>query len=314
MPNYVERDGDWVLRPPGHLEQITMHIFLLKAGAAELTALCDKFINIPTAGAVKAAPLFAGAPFVLLTVADIQKGFSKDPDDAGHGWMTERDVGFFVPTELTWPGQARVANLLPYLYVDNFPAVMIGREVFGFPKVLADIQINATPWQATVTSTAKVGNNPAQKAVPDVIIDVTRQTHLPGMPLPGKLDDALNFMVGHVLQVLGVTYNQPITLAKVPMAFLKQFRDVAARLAACHQSVVLAESKITALNGGSVWVPLPLLPFFDITLPVYHSVDIGKTLGLTPTSPGGSTYRPSLAVRVEIDFELGFGSTLWTAP
>jgi hypothetical protein len=314
MANYVERDGDWVLRPPGRLEQITMHLFILRAGAAQLKALCDKFINVPSGGAVTAAPLFAAAPFVLLTVADIKKGFSKDPDDAGHGWMTERDVGFFVPATLTWPGHSRVANLLPYLYVNNFPAVMIGRDVFGFPKVLADIAIYNSPWKATVTSTVQVASNPAQPAGPGVVIDVTRHTALPGLPLPGMLNNALAAIAGQILQVLGETYNQPMTLATIPMAFLKQFRDVSVRTAACHQSVVLGEAKITAFNGGEVWVPIPLTPFFDISIPAYHSVNIGSTLGLTPTSAGGHTYRPLLAVRVEIDFELGFGTTLWTAP
>jgi hypothetical protein len=165
-----------------------------------------------------------------------------------------------------------------------------------------------------VTSTVQVANTPAQQAGPGVIVDVIRNTFLPGLPLPGKLDDALNFIAGEILTLLGQTFNGPLTLASIPMAFLKQFRDVAVRTAACHQSIVLGDAQITALNGGELWLPVLNLPFFDITIPAYHSVNIGSTLGLTPTSVGGHTYRPSLAVRAEIDFELGFGTTLWTAP
>jgi len=309
MANYVERDGDWVLRPPGRLEQITMHLFLLRAGANELQALCDRFINIPTGNAVKAEPVFKGFPLVLLTVADIAKGYSKDPDDAGHGWMTERDVGFFIPADLTWGGNARVANLLPYLYVDNFPAVLIGREIFGFPKVLADIQIGGTPWQCTVTSTVQKTNDPTKQAGSDKVVGVVRQTPSPGLPLPAKLDDALTFLIDHVRQVLGMPPSPSSAFTKIAMVFLKQFRDAVLRTVACHQSVVLAEATITDFRGGELWLPVPLLPFFEVDLPPYYSVSIAQTLGL-----GASPIRPLLAVRVEIDFELGFGSTLWTAP
>jgi len=317
MATYVERDGDWVLRPPGRLDNATMHAFALRAGAAELNALCQRFITQPSGGAVTATPLFAGFPFVLLTCADIPRGYSRDADDAGHGWMPESDVGIFVPVTLTWGnGQQRVANLLPYLYVDNFAAVLIGRELFGFPKVLADIAFGAAPWRCTVTAPVSVTNNPAQPATAAPIITVAKLSPLPGVPIPGKLDDAITAIVLALRAALGMPPAAPAPFATIPMVFLKQFRDAVQRTTACHQSVVLAEAGIDAFYGGELWPsvlappPLPSLHPFSITIPPYHSVSIVERLGLG----AGPTVYPVLSVRVTIDFALPFGATLWTAP
>jgi hypothetical protein len=187
--------------------------------------------------------------------------------------------------------------------------VLIGREIFGFPKVLADIQIGGAPWHCTVTSTVQKTKDPTKQAGPDTLVDVNRKATPPGLPLPAKLDNAVTFILNHVLQVLGMPATPLAAFTKIPMVFLKQFRDAVLRTVACHQSVVLAEAKITNFRGGELWLPVPLLPFFEVDLPPYYSESIAKTLGL-----GASPIRPLLAVRVEIDFELGFGSTLWTAP
>jgi len=312
MASYVERDGDWVLRPPGRLEHVNMHLFALRAGRAETQALCDKFINVPTKNAVRASPLFPEFPFVLLTCADIAKGYSEDVDDAHFGWMTERDVGFFLPVTLEWNGQRRVANLLPYLYVDNFVAVLIGREVFGFPKVLADIEFGGPSWKCNVTSTVSVTSNPTQPAGPGTILTVVQQTALPGIPLPSELDEALKVFIDALRLALGLPREDHAPFAKIPMVFLKEFRDATNRTTACHQSVVLAEAGIDGFYGGEMWLlpPLPLFHPFSITIPPYYSVDIVKYLGLDT----GPTIHPLVAARVAIDFELPFGSTLWAAP
>jgi hypothetical protein len=307
MAQYVERDGDWVLRPPGRLDQVDMHLFVLKAGAAELEALCRRFIDTPSGGAVKATPVFPAAPFVLLTCADIAKGYSQDPDDETRGWMRERDVGFFVPVTLTWGNNKRVANLLPYLYVDNFPAVLIGREVFGFPKVLADIEFGASPWRCTVMSTVSAAPNPSQEAVDDTILSVNHHLSFPSLPLSGKLDEAVKVIVSAVRVALGLPGTPADAFATIPMAFLKQFRDAVVRTQACHQSVVLAEAGIDAFRGGKLWT---VLGPYSVTIRAHHSVDIAKHLGLVGTGP---TYYPLVSVRAAIDFELPFGTTLWTA-
>jgi hypothetical protein len=231
--------------------------------------------------------------------------------------MPESDVGLFVPVTLTWGnGQGRIANLLPYLYVNNFAAVLIGREVFGFPKVLADIVFGAAPWRCTVSAPVSVTNNPAQPATPAPIITVAKLSPLPGVPIPGLLDDAMTTIVTALRAALGMPPAAPAPFASIPMVFLKQFRDAGLRTAACHQSVVLAEAGIDAFYGGELWLsvlappPLPSFDPFSITMPPYHSVNIVQQLGLG----AGPTVYPVLSVRVTIDFALPFGATLWTAP
>ena len=83
LPAYVERDGDWVLRPPGVLKQVSLWGFVFPAGAAELSALCAKYVDAPSGGAVTATPLSTDVPFVILVCADITHGGSADSDRSG---------------------------------------------------------------------------------------------------------------------------------------------------------------------------------------------------------------------------------------
>ena len=305
MANYVEGDGDWVLRPPGRLDGVTMYAFVVKAGQAELQALCDKFINTPSGGLVTAAPLVPHIPFVVLVCADIARGASLDADDTARGWQTERDVGFFVPITLSWPGHSRPAALLPYLFVSNFVAVLIGREVFGFPKVLATVDYDAQPLRFTVTSTTKATNDPNQPAVPGTVIDIRSTAHRPSVPIPGILDDALLAVIDVVIAALGLPASLRAAFTQVPMTFLKQFRDAEQRAAAAHQSIVLACANIDQFTGGAI-----LLDHFELTLPAYDHIHIAKTLGLG----AGTTFASEAAVRLDIVFSLPFGETLWRAP
>jgi hypothetical protein len=310
MAAYVHRDGDWVLRPPGRLDDVTMHLFVLRASTPQLQALCDRFINAPSGNAVTAAPLFAQFPFVLVTVADIARGYSQDVEDDDWGWMPERDVGVFVPVALQSGGQQRVANLLPYLYVDNFVAVLIGREVFGFPKMLADIAIGASPFSCTVQSTVQAAPNPWQAAGSGTVATVQQVLPLPGLPLPGLLADAVTAIATALFTVAGLPGPPPPAFTAVPMAFLKQFRSASNRTDACHQSIVLAEAAVDSFTGGRLWLPVFGASPFALTFPPAHSVKIAATLGLG----AGPVHHPLLAARLQVSFSLPHGTVLWSAP
>lgn len=308
LPDYVERDGDWVWQPPGHLTQVTMHLFVLRAGMRELEGLCEEFVTRPTGGVFRAQPVPPG--LVLLTCADIRKGWSGDPRDRSKGWMTERDVGFFVPVLLSGPTGGGVVNLLPYLYVDNFAAVVIGREIFGFPKVLGEMEFSENPvaFSARGQAIRTFGENSqvedrallvsVRESAPDGFEELVERL---GAAL-GRRPSIEELIAEACSRVAGELAGlAPARWVRVPMAFLKQFRDVAVRDKACHASLVRADAAIDELRSLRI-----LRSRFEVELPRYDSLRIAERLGL-----GARPIRPAISLRAMLDFTLPHGRALW---
>jgi hypothetical protein len=233
--------------------------------------------------------------------------------DSTKGHMTERDVGFFVPVRFTdRAGNTATAMLLPYLYVDNLPAVVIGREIFGFAKVLGDIQIVHDPPFAEVISTALPVFNPANP-VQDLRIVRLRSTSpiVLNACVPGTIAQLTLQALTPVLTLLGLPA-PAAGFTQVPMVFLKQFRDVTLSGQACFQSVTRAKAQIVSLASVCL-----LQGTFEVDLPPYASVDIARKLGLWPgpgPPPGPGPYYPLAGVSAELYFRLPPGVNEWTAP
>src|SRR5947209_2001938 len=93
-PLFVPRGGEQVFCQPLELRQVRFTSFLFHADAAALQALCDRYLNVPTGGALHYRPLL---PRVLLGVGDIGRVFPIDSPDQRKGWVPEIDVAFWVP-------------------------------------------------------------------------------------------------------------------------------------------------------------------------------------------------------------------------
>ena len=124
-PKYIERGGEFVLRGPFSQQGTRMYVFLLGADMGKLTELVDRQLNI---GLTRYRPL---GPFVALGCADISQIRSLHPEDAKKGFMSERDVAFWVPViaaddpyGVAIP--SRVAWFLPYIFVDSAPPMATG--------------------------------------------------------------------------------------------------------------------------------------------------------------------------------------------
>ena len=106
-PLYVDRGGEQAIRHPIALSGATLQGFVLDAELSALSALIDRQLNVPAAGAVRYLPL---APRVMLIYASMARAQSMDARDRELGWTTEIDVGFWVPMlclgdglpKLTW--------------------------------------------------------------------------------------------------------------------------------------------------------------------------------------------------------------------
>jgi uncharacterized protein with NAD-binding domain and iron-sulfur cluster len=291
---YARQDGDWVVRPPGMLEDVQMHAFIVPATLGNLKQVCANMINVPSGDAVTVSPL----PFVIVACAAIGCGYSLAAPEEGQ--QTENDLCFFVPVELFVHGKRQgFAAIVPYIFVDNMAGMITGREVFGFPKLFGDMTFSddGTLFEAfsLVRKCPGFEQKVTRQSVVRIQVNVQNSKALSGQSL-ALLDEVTSRALG----ALGLTLSGSIALGQVPLVFLKQFRDAVDPRTACFQSIVQTNAQVTAIHSARV-----LTGHFSLTLPRYDSLRIADTLGLREPLP--------IAFALNLDFKLPVGTTLWQA-
>ena len=312
-PKYVERGGEFVLRGPFSQQGTRMYVFLLAADLARLTELVDRQLNI---GATHYRPL---GPFVALGCADIAQIRSQHPEDAKKGYMSERDVAFWVPVIASDEpyGAAlpsRVAWFLPYIFVDSAPPMATGREIYGFPKLAGRIDFSEPEGKSAVVSVDAIAIDrfsPASRAKEHRIVEVRRKAdddHGPLSSLWNGLERAVSGLSAGFLdaaQILSDTGADAMAAALrsvspsqvVRMAFLKQFRAAGDTSRACYQSIVEASARVTAFRSGG-----PLSGPFEVRITNLDSHPIVQDLGL-----GSDRVEPLFAAWFDFDFDVDEG-------
>ncbi len=304
--SYVDRDSDWVLRAPVEARDVTSALFVLHADPEALAELCRAQVERPTGGAVTARPWPARAGLVLLLCADLPHVQSGDDQHRQVGFFHEHDVGFLVPVTLSGrTGPAEIGLLTPYLFVDSAIGLQAGREIYGFSKLFARIDMPvplpgrgfALPPEVTVVADVLARISPAARAGGAIqqIEQATVLELIPGRSRASALhapgERRLLPLLRQALPALGL---------RVPMLFLKQFRDTGAPALACHQSLVRCGAR--AVLAGT---PRPLRGSFLVRLPPHDKPDLAGTLGLP------AELETRLAFQVEHDLLLPAGRQLW---
>jgi hypothetical protein len=131
--------------PPLTFRGVSARFFPLRANLDILQQLCDNYLNMipPEAGRFRAF-----LPYVYLVVLDYgQMGESV----MRTGWFSQVEVYFGVAVE--WYKRVRGqwvfhdwGVITPYIFVNDDVSVPIGRTVYGFPKVLASVELSKSPW------------------------------------------------------------------------------------------------------------------------------------------------------------------------
>ena len=120
--------------PPYDFEEVTLRYFPLRANFHTLSLFVDDYLNVVPKEFAYFRPAM---PFVLLCIVN----YGRMAPGAGNlGWTAQNEVLFAVPIE--WyalkDGEyvfQDVAQVTPFIWVDNEGSQIGGREVFGWPKV-----------------------------------------------------------------------------------------------------------------------------------------------------------------------------------
>ena len=308
-PSYINRGGELVYAPPFIADNVQQYGFLIDADITSLQALCDKYLNTPL-GEDRFMP---AGPFVMPSCCILSSLRSSTPPYSQMGWFAENEIAFWiliidkVAKRLYW--------MLPYIWVDNDYAFAMGRELYGFFKGMGTITLPESPDNASlfaIDTLALKTYSPDSKGEIIRLVQVNEVNEAP--PHQSFATDAWESIEEFIKSLLrvaddGLSLLQNLKLLfdsmddllhlRIPMVFLKEFRDVADPAKACFQAMVEANAQMNKFHSAKV-----LTNAYDINIELCDSHPIRADLGLAASGP----LRSKISFWVNYDFEIGLGT------
>ena len=126
------------LAPPGVFTGVKGYSFAIKADTGAMQQLTDTLLNPAAGDAVVYKALFPAALFTFMDIARCTSGVDQV------GWLPGRECAIWVPLA-EWhhrePWRSRLVFWAPYIFIDYTIGMLTGREVWGWPKVHAQIDM-----------------------------------------------------------------------------------------------------------------------------------------------------------------------------
>ena len=333
-PKYIERADGQAFNQPYEIKGTKMYGFAVEGSMAKLQEVCDKYLNDPNNGEIEYRPAIN---YLILTFNKIDSLTSIYPPDYDKGTVHEEEAIFWM---LTVVGKRvgplfiaeRLAWFMPYLYVNNSPILISGREVYGFFKQLGTFQIpdlNQEPDLLTVDTLVFKEFSPTSQSIDARLLEVQRistgdkhqaiktwdsfeeavraiasllfnndEIAIPGLQLPFNL---LEYLLNRV----------------VPLVTLKQIRDVENSKKACYQALIESPMQLQTFYGGKLFGFNGFGDQFQLKINNFASQPIVQDLGLDKGYPAGSesvNIPVKLGFVLHFDFTLKDGKTVWQAP
>ena len=310
-PDYIIRGGDTAFNPPYNLQNTKLYGFVLEGTSEALQKLCDKYLNIPGQDVFQYRP--ASKRF-LMVFDKISKIYSTQPPGNDQGFFSEEgEVIFWVLTEAgRQEGDRFVVDhhawFIPYIFVDSTPAMVLGREAFGFPKELAKFEIPEEPQNpqkfALDTLVLETFNPESETTWRQIINVQSDRSEKEEFNLKRWADFKQAYEeISAVFKDFQIDQScLDWSFIKLPMVFLKQFRDVRDGNKACYQAIVETTATLENLYAG-----FPYLRQFQVNIEDFASHPIAAELGLQKTQTA------QLAFWVHFDFSFGNGTEIWKA-
>jgi hypothetical protein len=286
MANYILLDSDPEVPPPYVFPGVTVRSFRLAADPIQLQVLCDNYLNIGSLSDRRLEYL-AIAPFVDLEFVVYPEMRYGDPPYSGWGFTTQQELyfKFFVAKlvlvdDLFLLPAPEIICFFPYIFVDNAWSCFAGREVIGFPKLLAEFQVPAAgvPYPIEARTQTIDAFAPASELRPRRFVTIAAAAGA-ATPLVNSWT-----LPAAVVQQLPPVLQVPLALAQannpglLRTVHLKQFRDVGSPMNAAYQAIVEGRFTVSNLQAFN-------LPPAEITLIPQATLSIAINLGLIGPAP-----------------------------
>ena len=133
------------IKPPLLFNRVSARIFPLRANLDTLQQLCDQYLNFVPREAGYFRAVLPYVNLVLLDYGHMGESMMRT------GWFSQIEVYFGLTVE--WyklvRGQWQFHDwgvITPYIFVTDNISVPVGRTVYGFPKVLAEVEMADSRW------------------------------------------------------------------------------------------------------------------------------------------------------------------------
>lgn len=311
MVNYFARTPV----PPDYLHLgARVHSFPIPVDRGNLQKLCDEWFNKPSGGAVTYRVLLSRIFILTANIASIQ------PEKASYtdlGRASEIDVGMWILVLRTTPLSALPRWLPIRLFVDSGDAVVVGREVYGFPKEMGKCTVPATvPSSGPFAVDAFVTHQPndVMKWLNVITVDSLGAPAGPPPPVWTTVEEATRELVASVVKDAGfgaldvavqeaIMVRFSLSIGTLPFAFLKQFMSVNGSNNACYQAMLEAPADVVAFRRSG-FTP----DEYEITITSHHSHRFDTFLGLKP-----GPYKVGRGIWSDFDFSMKGGTVLFEA-
>lgn len=321
LPPYVNRLAESVDPQPYLVSGAQIVCFALAADRSRLQAVVDRYFNHPSGGAVDYRVL---SDYVLASSFHIADSRSTGHEETAlNAFYEETDLLFFIPVAYgKMDGRVfraeRMVWFVPAVFVDTSVAVAEGREVYGFPKLLAQCiapKKADDPAFFSVITDVYQGDAKGRKLQPAEIFRATRHDS-------SKLGDqhptwrAWFEAISGVLGLLnvqsepgrlweGLREKADLFSADQRLLILKQFRDAADPSRACLLQIVECPITVTGFGGAGV-----LAGDWTVSMPSFPKLTLASDLGV---QGGGAPVKPSAVYWVKLDCRMENGIVVWSA-
>ncbi len=308
-PKFVNRGGELVFEPPFIADNVQQYSFLLDADIHALEKLCDRYFNEPI-GEKRFVP---GGAFVMLCCCGLSSLRSTTPPFSDMGWFAENEIAFWML--VIDKKTKRMYWTMPYIWVDNDYAFAMGRELYGFQKGMGTINLPKVPGVADFSSIDTLVLKKYSPESKGEIVRLVQVKKVPGEPpykvIGGDLMEGIKELMQEVVRVMGdglsMLENAKLMMdsmddllhLRIPMIFLKEFRDVTHPTLACFQSIVETQAKMKKFHKGKI-----LADAYEIDIEICDSHPIRTDLGLASSG----TLKSKYSFWVNYDFEIGMGT------
>jgi hypothetical protein len=259
LPNYVIDGNLYDGLGSVQLTDVVMHSFCIPADRTKLQAWLDKTFSAPSGGAARYTVL---TDRVFLSFAEIGKLFLIVPKNEAKGYTSEIDVTVWIMALREGDGLPAIRWIPAYLFVNSGPALVSGREVWGFPKQLGQFDFQPpTPAPGggprSFTMEGWVvnpygANSPARWATMFEARPKAPATPTGILPtLEALAEKAAERLTGDLTSLAG-RVQEALGFGGMTMAFLKQFPDAVDPFKACYQAVVETDAQISQLRGSGL--------------------------------------------------------------
>lgn len=323
MIPYTERDTDLNFRPPFRITGVEALSAVRKIDGDEAQKWIDETLNWRPGGADPEVK-FTALPIAFVIFMKMAEMRSIDPPYDDWGSVSESEMVVTLPV-VAWKGVIPSLKFYPIvLCLDSSPALISGREAFGFPKIMGQVDIGPDGGEARCEITSRLGQPTTMKncrllalqrtstdddeaeardgSYSESLVEMVKD-ELFGEAEPGFFDQlwktdwgdvAQDFIFERLVEMFGKLENSQ------EFVFLKQFRDVMIPGAACHRSVATSEmtfSNLTHLsreNGD-----------WELVVPDFRSSALLHRIGLH-SGPIGAP------LRSKFEFDLSLGRKIWS--